>query len=120
MKRKAVSCILLIAYCVPWVFLGMLGDYSLHAMWPYIVMILIPSVLTGICAWRNLRWNPMVGNLLSTAVSWCCLCAVATEKWNYFFKAFPCTIRLFQFACGSFFVQLFVWWIAGFYSNEKT
>ena len=120
MKRKMPSALLLICYCVPWVFLGMLGDYYLHAMWPYFLMIAIPGVLTGICARWCLHWNPVVGNILSTAISWLTIHAVATEKWNYFFKAFPCTIRLFQFASVSFAVQLIVWWIIRFYSTDKT
>ena len=118
-NRKILLPAILASYAVPYVFLGMYGDYAFHKFWPYIVLVAVPAVLAGVCACRKWLGIACLGNLLSTAVSWLCVTAVATEKWNYFFKAFPCTIRLFQFAGIALVIQGILWWIVSFYRNNQ-
>lgn len=116
--RKFLPAAVFAAYAVPYVFLGMYGDYTFHKIWPYIVMAAVPGVLAGVCARWKWVWAAVLGNLVSTGISWLCVSAVATEHWDYFFKAFPCTIRLFQFAGIGLIVQLIIWWIVSFYRDN--
>ena len=119
MKNRRSDILVLIAYSVPYVFLGMYGDFVFFSMWPYLLMVIAPCLLAWRCAKTGRLWTAVAGNLLSTATSFLCVSAVATERWNYFFKAFPVTIRMFQFAGIVLAVQAVIYWITAFYAKEK-
>lgn len=72
-RRKMISFVILIAYCVPYVFLG---------------------------------------NLLSLLISCLLTQLFVGDDWNYFFKAFPATIRTVQFSGIMLAVQAIPWGFA--------
>lgn len=119
MKNRKTDILILLAYTVPYVFLGMYGDFTFFSMWSYLLMIAAPSVLAWLCAKTGRMWVAGVGNLLSTVTSFLCISVVATERWDYFFKAFPATIRMFQFVGITVALQAVIWWITSFYAREK-
>lgn len=119
MKKSKIGIPILIAYALPYVFLGMYGDFTFFSLWSYLLMVIVPCLLAWLCAKTGKLWTAVAGNLLSTTTSFLCVSAVATERWNYFFKAFPVTIRMFQFAGIILALQAVIFWITAFYAKEK-
>ena len=111
MKKRINNVLLLLAYAVPWVFLGMYGDYALFSIWPYVLTLAAVLTLGWYCGKTKRLLLLMTGNLLSLLTSWLLVNFAATEQWNYYFKAFPATIRAMQFWCGYLVLQLVPWWI---------
>ena len=54
-KRRLISILVLIAYCIPYVFLGMYADAMYHSMWLYglMVLALVGLVLRKIKTYSN-------------------------------------------------------------------
>ena len=111
-RRSAVSLLILLAYCVPYVFLGMYGDKTYHSLWPYGLMIAAMAGLGWYCARTKRIPTALLGNLLSLLISCLLTQCFAGDDWNYFFKAFPATIRTVQFSGIVFAVQAIPWWFA--------
>ena len=111
MKKRTIDILILLAYAVPWVFLGMYGDYSFSGMWPYALSLGVMLGLGWYCGKTKRIPLAMLGNLLSLLTSCLCTCCFATEQWNYFFKAFPTMIRTVQFSALYFVPQLIPWWL---------
>ena len=111
-RRKMGSFMILIAYCIPYVFLGMYGDAMYHSMWLYGLMIVAMFGLGWYCGKSKRIPIALLGNLLSLLIS-CLLTEVLFgDDWNYFFKAFPATIRTVQFSGIMLAVQAIPWWFA--------
>jgi len=111
MRKRVISVFILICYSIPWVFLGMAGDYSLGQMWPYFLGLAVMLALNRYCRKTKRFAVVLTGNLLSMTLSCLATYLVATEQWNYYFKAFPATIRTVQFSLIFLAVQLLPWWI---------
>ena len=110
MKKRKHDVYILLLYCVPYVFLGMLGDYVYGTMWLYLLGAAVMLLLSCYCRKTNGFAMVLSGNLLSLGTSWLCTYLVATEKWNYYFKAFPASIRTVQFSLVFTALQLIPWW----------
>lgn len=52
-RRKMISLLILIAYSVPYVFLGMYGDRIYHSLWLYGLMAAAMSGLGWYCGKQN-------------------------------------------------------------------
>ena len=111
MKLQKRDILILLGYAVPWVFLGMYGDYAFFSVLPYVLTLAAVLALGWYCGRTKRILILLIGNLLSLLTAWLCLKYIATEHWNYYFKAFPVTIRLVQFWCGYFAVQWVPWWL---------
>ena len=111
-RRKGISVLILAAYAVPYVFLGMYGDRMYFSLWPYGLMTAAMAALGWYCGKTKRIPVALLGNLLSLVTS-CLLTQVfAGEDWNTFFKAFPATIRTVQFSGIMLAVQAVPWWFA--------
>lgn len=111
-KRTKMSSVILIAYCIPYVFLGMYGDAMHHSMWLYGLMVISMLGLGWYCGKTKRISLALLGNLLSLAIS-CMLTQVYLgDDWNYFFKAFPTTICTVQLSGIMLAVQAIPWWFS--------
>ena len=111
-RRKMISFVILIAYCVPYVFLGMYGDKTYHALWPYGLMVVVMAGLGWYCGKSKRISIALLGNLLSLLISCLLTQLFVGDDWNYFFKAFPATIRTVQFSGIMLAVQAIPWGFA--------
>lgn len=111
-RRKMISLLILVAYCVPYVFLGMYADKTYHALWPYGLMALAMAGLGWYCVKTKRVPIALLGNLLSFLISCLLTQAFDGDDWNYFFKAFPATIRTVQFSGIMLAIQAVPWWFA--------
>ena len=112
MKRGTVSCLILAAYCVPYVFLGMYGEITFHSLWLYGLMIVAMAAMGWYCGKTKRIPIALLGNIFSLAVSCLLTQCFATEHWNYFFKAFPAVIRTLWFSGLMLVIQAVPWWFA--------
>ena len=88
MKPWFVRMLLLVGYSVPSVFLAMYADVTHDTVIGYGAMIGLLGLLCLVAArTRNLPIL-ITGNLLSFAVSWCCILCLRTERWIWYFKPF--------------------------------
>lgn len=111
-KRRMISILVLVAYCIPYVFLGMYGDAMHHSMWLYGLMVVAMLGLSWYCGKSKRILVALRGNLLSLLISYLLTKVFFGEDWGYFFKAFPVTIRTVQFSCIMLVVQAILWWFA--------
>lgn len=111
-RRKRVSILILLAYCVPYVFLGMYADKAYHTLWLYGLMVAAMAGLGWYCGKTKRIPVALLGNLLSLLISCLLTQAFVGDDWNYFFKAFPATIRTVQFSGIMLAVQAAPWWFA--------
>ena len=111
-RRKMISFVILIAYCVPYVFLGMYGDAIYRSMWLYGLMVVAMVGLSWYCGKSKRIPIALLGNLLSLLISFLLTQIFFGDDWNYFFKAFPATIRTVQFSGIMLAVQGIPWWFA--------
>ena len=112
MKRSTSSALILAAYCVPYAFLGMYGDYTFFSMWPYVLSAAAMAALGWYCGKTKRIPLALLGNLLSLVISCLLTNWLATESWNYFFKAFPAVIRTVWISGILLAVQAAPWWFA--------
>ena len=89
--------ILLLGYCVPFVFLAMNEDATVGTLWFYLIMIVGFGVLSFISAKSKNIWIVFVGNVLSFVSSCIFAWNFQTPKWEYYFKPFlPNTLIIFE------------------------
>lgn len=111
-KRAMISSVILIAYCVPYVFLGMYADAIHSSMLLYGFMIAAMLALGWYCGKTRRIPIALLGNLLSFLSS-CLLTQMCFgDAWDYYFKAFPATIRTAQFSGIMLVVQVIPWWFS--------
>ena len=107
-QRSNVTILIILLYCVPYVFLGMYGDKIYHNLWLYGLMIVAMAGLSRYCRKTKRIHIIMIGNLLSFLSSYLLTQYLATENWNYYFKAFPSTIRTMEFSVIMLIMQIIV------------
>jgi len=88
MKKSIIRIILLLCYCIPFVFLAMNEDATVGTLWFYLIMILGFCVLCCASAKSKNTWIVFVGNILSFASSCIFAWNFQTPKWEYYFKPF--------------------------------
>ena len=88
MKSKWISVLLILMYCVPWIYLALWGDGMHGTMLLYALMLAAHAGLCVLCVKRKCAWAAVAGSAVSGAVSLVCvLCSPLTEM-NYYFKPF--------------------------------
>ena len=117
-KRKHDVCILLI-YCIPYVFFGMLGDFAVHSILPYLLMIAAMVGLLCYCMKTDRMIFAVLGNLLSLLSSGIFTRVFATEKWTFYFKAYSPVVRTLWFSTIVIVLQWVIWWLVRAYEKEK-
>ena len=89
--------ILLLGYCIPFVFLAMNEDATVGTLWFYLIMIIGFTVLSYASAKTENSWIVVVGNILSFVFSCIFAWNFQTPKWEYYFKPFlPNTLIVFE------------------------
>lgn len=97
MKKSIIRIILLLCYCIPFVFLAMNEDATVGTLWFYLIMILGFCVLCCASVKSTNTWIVFVGNILSFASSCIFAWNFQTPKWEYYFKPFlPNTLIIFE------------------------
>lgn len=88
MNEKKSKIVLLVGYCIPYIFLCMYGD----AVWGTGLVYGFAAIAMGLlcvlaCKTQNIKFV-VIGNIISFAVSESCIVLFAMEKLNYYFKPF--------------------------------
>lgn len=88
MKKIFLRLLLILGYCIPFVFLAMNEDATFGTLWFYLIMAVGFSCLSYVSAKSKNTWIIVIGNILSFVST--CLFAwyFQTEKWEYYFKPF--------------------------------
>lgn len=111
MKKRKFDVLILLIYSVPYVFLGMLGDYLWHSMWLYGLMVVAMVGLQIWCIQSKRKLVFIFGNILTFLTSCFFTQYVATEHWDYYFKIIPTIARTVQFSGIVLVIQLVIWWL---------
>ena len=88
MKTNFIRALLLLGYCVPFVFLAMNEDATVGTLWFYLIMIIGFGILSYASAKTKNSWIVVIGNILSFASSCIFAWNFQTPKWEYYFKPF--------------------------------
>ncbi len=97
MSKILKNFLLLLGYCIPFVFLAMNEDASKGTLWFYLIMIIGFGVLCYGCTRTKNLWIIVVGNILSFVSSCIFAWNFQTEKWEYYFKPFlPNQLIIFE------------------------
>lgn len=112
MRSKALCAGILLAYCVPYVFLGMYGDTEYRTMLLYGLLI----VAMGLLCWGCIRIKSfpvlLTGNMLSCAASFICIYSSQLYKLGWYFKPFRVTSLALGISVAALLVQLAAWGLA--------
>ncbi len=97
MKKILTRILLILGYCIPFVFLAMNEDATTGTLWFYLIMVFGFGILcySGI----RIRSVPIIiiGNIFSFISSCIFALAFQTEKWEYYFKPFlPNQLIIFE------------------------
>ena len=111
MKPWFVRILLLLGYSVPSVFLAMYTDVTHDTVIGYGAMIGLLGLLCLVSAHTGNLPILITGNLLSFAVSWCCILCLRTERWIWYFKPFTAMQLGIFLSVALFVVQLFLFHI---------
>lgn len=88
MKKLIIRVILLLGYCIPFVFLAMNEDATVGTLWFYLIMILGFGVLCYVSIKSQNTWIVIAGNILSFFSSCIFIYFFQTGKWGWYFKPF--------------------------------
>ena len=97
MRKTIIRALILLIYCIPFVFLAMNEDALYGSLWFYLIGIIAFGVLGYGCVKIKELWIVIFGNILSFTSS--CLFAYnfQTPKWEYYFKPFlPNQLIMFE------------------------
>ena len=87
MNEKNSKILLLVGYCIPYVFLCMYGDAAWGSGLVYGVAAAVLAVLCVVaCKTGNIKLV-VVGNIISYAVSELCVILFAEEKLSYYYES---------------------------------
>ncbi len=97
MKKTLARILLILGYCIPFVFLAMNEDATTGTLWFYLIMVFG----FGILCYSSLKIRSVsviiAGNVLSFISSCIFAYAFQTEKWEYYFKPFvPNQLIIFE------------------------
>ena len=106
MKKNILKIILLLFYCIPFVFLAMNEDATVGTLWFYLVMIIGFGILSYASVLAKSLWIVVIGNILSFVSTCIFAWNFQTPKWEYYFKPFlPNTLIIFETVI-AFLIQL--------------
>ena len=119
MKKRKFDVLILLIYSVPYVFLGMLGDYLWHNLWLYGLMVVAMVGLQIWCIQSKRKIVFALGNILTFLTSCFFTQYIANEAWDYYFKIIPTIARTLQFSGIVLVIQFVIWWIIRSVQQEK-
>ena len=119
MKKRKHDVIILLIYSLPYVFLGMLGDITLHSVLPYFFMVAAMVGLLCYCMKTQRMIFAILGNLLSLLTSGIFTRVCATENWSFYFKAYSPVVRTLWFSIIVIVLQFVIWWFVISYKKEN-
>ena len=97
MKNRIIKILLLLVYCVPFVFMAMNEDAVYGTCWFYLVMIISFVGLSYLCAKTKNVSLIFIGNALSFVSSCIFAWNFQTPKWEWYFKPFlPNQLIIFE------------------------
>jgi len=105
MKKKDV--LLLIPYCIPWIFLTLYGDEAYGIAWQYGAVLAILAAGAGIL--REHGKVLLFGNLLSFCVSMLLVSFSGYDEMNHYFKPFTAYGWVTVLTAVSAVMQMLVW-----------
>lgn len=88
MKRNITKALLLLGYCLPFVFFAMNEDATTGTLWFYLIMIAGFGTLCFVSIKTKNSLILVVGNILSFVSSCIFAWLFQIEKWEYYFKPF--------------------------------
>jgi len=107
-KRRKISIYILLAYCIPYVFVAMYGDFTFSFSLLYVVAIVVMVGLGRYCKKTNRILIAIAGNILSFLSSYLFTLWFATEDWGYYFMAFPATNSAIYYSLFMLLIQITV------------
>ena len=105
MKKKDV--LLLIPYCIPWIFLALYGDEAYGIAWQYGAVLAILAVGAGVL--REHGKVLLFGNLLSFCASLVLVRLFGYDEMNHYFKPFTAYGWVAVLTAVSAVMQMLVW-----------
>ncbi len=105
MKKK--DMLMLLPYCVPWIFLTLYGDEAYGIAWQYGAVLAILAVGAGVL--RAHGKLLLLGNLLSFGVSMLLVSLFGYDEMNYYFKPFTAHGWVAVLTAVSAVMQMLVW-----------
>lgn len=109
MKNKTVCGLLLLGYCVPYVFFAMYGDAEAHTMLLYGLLIAAMGLLCLGCVKAGSLPVLVIGNILSCFTSLICVNGVQSEKWVWYFKPFRAASLAVFISLITLIIQIAIW-----------
>ena len=105
--KKLLSILILLLYCIPYVYLSMHNDFASHSMLMYGIMLISVSILAGVSGYLRNWVTVILGNIASISVSYYLNSKmVSVSSWEgYFVPLFSvrllvlvsCLIAILQF-----------------------
>ncbi|MGM7634341.1 hypothetical protein [Bacillus sp. Hm123] len=87
MKKIAMNILIICLYSFPFVYFSMYKDFTDGSMIGYLLMILITSILSFISQYSNYTLAVIIGNVVSTIVSYYFITQMAgDDRWSSYFK----------------------------------
>ena len=86
MTVKKKDILLLILYCVPWIFLTLYGDWAYGMAWQYGLILALMAVGAGVLGENGKAL--MMGNILSLGCSLLMVKLAGFDQLNHYFKPF--------------------------------
>jgi len=105
MKKKNV--LMLLPYCILWVFLTLYADYTWGIAWQYGLVLAILAVGAGILSEDGKLL--MLGNLLSLGISLVMVRLFGFDEMNHYFKPFTAYGWVMVLTAVSAVMQMLVW-----------
>ena len=105
MKKKDV--LMLLPYCIPWIFLTLYGDYTWGIAWQYGLILAILAVGAGIL--KDSGRTLVLGNLLTLGVSLVMVQLSGFDELNHYFKPFTAYGWVMVLTAVSAVMQMLVW-----------
>ena len=88
MKKKWISTLLLLGYCVPYAYFALWGDAKIGTTLLYGVLLAAHAVLCTLALKTHHAWAAIVGSALSGAVSLLFVRPSPLMEMNHYFKPF--------------------------------
>lgn len=106
MNKKSIKILMLLAYCIPYGYLSMEGDFSSGTMLFYGLMIICLGALVTISIKTKNTIVVIIGNILSFISSYIFISQNQTEDWASYFKPFVPFDLLILITVITFVIQL--------------
>jgi len=105
MKKK--NAVMLILYCVPWIFLTLYIDETYHMAWQYGLVLAVMAAGAGVL--KDNGRLLLFGNMISFCVSMLLVRLLGYDEMNHYFKPFTAYGWVTVLTTVSGIIQMLVW-----------